>query len=383
MNARVLRVSVITAIFRWLGVEREQARFRCGNSKTHPEVAFHHLTGSDRMRALSNASFVLTMIACWLLPCGNLNLSASENISSVPVTGQPWTIRLPDKAALDMKWIPSGRFVQGSPNDEPGRAADESPQTEVTITNGFWLGTTLVTVAQWKEIMGFGVREQFARRIHDDTLYELGGKRQKLRDFMRWSGEANPTIYLANEGDDVPMYFVSWNDATDFCKRLTTIERAAGRLPVGYEYSLPTEAQWEYGCRAGTTGATYAESHSPRSLDKIAWYEKNSADGYVGPGLGPTHSGPREVSQKQPNAWGLFDMYGNVWQWCHDWYGAYPGGNVTDSAEPKSGTLRVNRGGSFGSGANSLRSAARASNPPAEASAYRGFRIALSLVMSR
>jgi formylglycine-generating enzyme required for sulfatase activity len=115
-------------------------------------------------------------------------------------------------------------------------------------------------------------------------------------------------------------------------------------------------------------------------LDGIAWYEGNSGEGYVGRGfaLADHTAGPRPVARKQPNAWGFYDMLGNIWQWCQDWYGPYAGGSATDPAGPANGTLRVNRGGSFGSSARDERSAKRAGNPPAEASAYRGFRLALS-----
>jgi formylglycine-generating enzyme len=307
----------------------------------------------------------------------------AETTGAAAVAGQALTITWPDRTTLELKWIPPGTFVRGSPDHESGRKTDEGPQARVTLSKGFWLGKTLVTVAQWKKVMGLSLREQLARRINDDTLYELGGKRQALRDLMRWSRDADPATYLANEGDELPMYFVSWNDAMEFGERLTELERAAGRLPVGYQYSLPTETQWEYACRAGTATATYAGPGTPESLDKIAWYEKNSTTGYAGRGLGPTHAGPREVGQKESNAWGLRDMCGNIWQWCRDWYGPYSAEAATDPTGPKSGTLRVNRGGSFGSGANALRSAARAANPQPEASAYRGFRIALCPVDPR
>jgi formylglycine-generating enzyme required for sulfatase activity len=295
------------------------------------------------------------------------------------VPGQSWTLPWADETGFGLAWIPPGEFTMGSPPGESGRGADESPTTHVTLTHGFWLGKNLVTIGQWKNIMGHGVREQLARHISDETLYEVEGKKQPLREFMHWSRDVDPATYLANESDDFPMYFVSWNDVQEFIKKVNERERAAGRLPAGYAYDLPTEAQWEYACRAGTTGATYAGPNTPAVLETIAWYAGNSATDYSGRRLGPTRSGPRAVGQKKPNAWGLFDMYGNIWQWCRDWYGPYPGGNVTDPTGPAKGTARVNRGGSFGSGASSERSACRAGNPPMEPSAYRGFRLALSV----
>ena len=313
---------------------------------------------------------LLLMSACATSPEGNQ--------SPGPTAGQSWPVSLSARATLDLVWIPPGTFTRGSPVDEPGRKPDESPQARVTLTRGFWLGKTFVTIGQWKSVMGLDVRGELQKAINDDTPYELGDQQQKLRDFMHWSRAADPALYLGNEDDDLPMYFVSWNEAMEFARKLTGRERAAGRLPAGYEYSLPTEAQWEYACRAGSTGATYAGPNNPAVLDQIAWYDQNSAAGYSGRRLGPTRSGPRAVAQKQPNAWGLYDMQGNIWQWCRDWYGPYPRGDVTDPIGPESGTARVNRGGSFGSGAHALRSAARAANPPPEASAYRGFRVALS-----
>src|ERR1017187_6050513 len=251
----------------------------------------------------------------------------------------------------------------GSPASEPLRKADESPQTQVTLTKGFWLGKTMITIGQWKSVTSLDVRGQLGKMLHDDTLYDLGGRQQTVRDFMRFSRDADPGKYLANQDDNLPMYFVSWNDAMEFCTKLNESERAAGRLPNGYEYNLPTEAQWEYACRAGTTDATYAGPlvvdgrHSP-TLDNIAWYGGNRTNGYTGRGFTGSGGigGPRPVAQKQPNAWGLYDMAGNIWEWCRDWYGPYRGGSLTNPAGPATGDGRVNRGGSFGSGPRDERS---------------------------
>jgi len=294
-----------------------------------------------------------------------------------PQTGNSLVLSLPGNVTAAMVWIPAGTFTMGSPANELGRRGDEGPLTQVTLTKGFWMGKTFVTIGQWKSVTGRGVREQLVQGLNDETLYDLNGQQQKLRDYMKWSKDADPSSYLGNEDDDLPMYFVSWNDAMDFCHKLNEREGAAGRLPKGYEYSLPTEAQWEYAARAGTADATYAGPNTAEALGKISWYNANVKDGYTGRAV-RNGQGPRAVAQKEANAWGLYDMYGNIWQWCRDWYGRnYPGGSVTDPTGPTTGTMRVNRGGSFGSGPGDERSARRASNPPAEESAYRGFRLAL------
>jgi endo-1,4-beta-xylanase len=280
--------------------------------------------------------------------------------------------------------------MMGSSAAEPLRKADEGPQTQVTLTKGFWLGRTPVTIGQWKSVMGLDVRAQLGRMLQDETHYDLGGRIQTRRAFMGFTHTNDPGQYLANEQDDLPMYFVSWNDAVEFCNVLNQRARANGRLPEGYEFNFPTEAQWEYACRAGTIDATYAgplvfEDRRAPVLDRIAWYSGNSPDGYTGKGfnVGGRTGGPHPVAQKEPNAWGLYDMMGNIWEWCRDWYGPYPGGAVIDPTGPATGTDRVNRGGSFGSGARDHRSANRAKNPQPEASAYRGFRLALCPIQPR
>jgi len=306
--------------------------------------------------------------------CACLLLSGA---TPAPRPGQAWNLPLPGNGRLPMAWVAPGSFTMGSPDSENGRKADEGPQTRVTLRKGYWMGRTEVTVGQWKAVTGETLRKHVEQMLRDDSLYDFGGKVQTLRAFMHFD-PADPDKIMANEDDGLPMYFVSWNDAMDFCHRLTVLERANGRLPKGYAYTLPTEAQWEYACRAGTTGPTWAGPQDvPGVLDSIAWYKGDNAPTYTGKKLGNSGAGPREAGEKNANPWGLQDMPGNLWEWCRDWYGPYPGGQVTDPDGPAAGKGRVNRGGSWGSGASDERSANRAQNPQPEKSAYRGFRLAL------
>jgi formylglycine-generating enzyme required for sulfatase activity len=239
--------------------------------------------------------------------------------------GQNHTVSLPNDLTLNLVWIAPGTFAMGSARDERDSEKDERPQTVVTITKGFWLGQTLVTQGQYQALMG-----------------------------------NSPSDFTA-AGPEAPVEQVSWGDATEFCRKLTEQERATGRLPPGYVYTLPTEAQWEYACRAGTTGPFYADD-----LSSIAWYDGNSGS--------TTHP----VGQKEPNAWGLYDMLGNVWEWCSDlWADRLPGGEVTDPTGPDTGTLRVNRGGGWGNSAAHCRCAVRHGYPPSDSNSSIGFRVAV------
>ncbi|HWA28791.1 MAG TPA: SUMF1/EgtB/PvdO family nonheme iron enzyme [Lacunisphaera sp.] len=226
---------------------------------------------------------------------------------------------------LELKFIPAGSFVLGSPDSEPHRDSSEGPQTEVTFTQGFWIGKTEVTQQQYQLLMG-----------------------------------VNPSRFKA-VGPEAPVDSLSWYAANEFCRRLNERERAAGNLPEGYTYSLPTEAQWEYACRAGTTGANFGEP------GRFAWIEKEGGK--------TTHP----VAARAPNAWGLYDMNGNVWEWCLDFYGErLPGGNVTDYAGPPTGTLHVLRGGAWNSPAKDARSATRERGEPGDTQENIGFRLALT-----
>ncbi len=309
---------------------------------------------------------------------------SQKQVDKKPITGKPWKVPLQGKTMLPMEWVAPGTFIMGSPATEAGRKPDEGPQMEVTLSKGYWMGKTEVTVGQWKALMGESLREHVIKMLNDETVYDFGGTKKILREFMNFD-KNDPGKIMANEADSLPMYFVSWDDAMEFCKKLTALEKEKKQLPEGYEYILPTEAQWEYACRAGTstsvfTGQLVVQGKNAPLLDDVAWYVGNSGINYQGKKLGNSGAGPRNAGEKKPNAWGLQDMPGGIWEWCRDWYGPYSGGKITDPPGQLTGKGRVNRGGSWGSGANDSRSANRASNPQPEKSAYRGFRIALCRV---
>jgi formylglycine-generating enzyme required for sulfatase activity len=230
-------------------------------------------------------------------------------------------------------WIAPGTFTMGSPASEQDRYDHEGPQTQVTITCGFWLGRYEVTQAEYQAVMG-----------------------------------SNPSYFTGDQNR--PVEVVSWYEATNCCATLTAQELTAGRLPAGYVYRLPTEAEWEYACRAGTTTRfSYGDDPGYSQLGNYAWYGANSGN--------QTHP----VGQKQPNPWGLYDMHGSLFEWCWDWYaGSLPGGSVTDPLGPASGSNRVLRGGGWGVNARVCRSALRAGVEPGYRCNYLGFRAALVAV---
>jgi formylglycine-generating enzyme required for sulfatase activity len=158
---------------------------------------------------------------------------------------------------------------------------------------------------------------------------------------------------------------VSWDDATNYCAHLTQQEQAAGRLPVGWVYRLPTESEREYACRAGTTTAFNFGSAIHGGMENFYdYYEYDASIGdiYVSNPAIPWLARTTTVGSNQPNAWGLYDMHGNVWEWCQDWYGSYPAGSVTDPQGPTSGSSRVIRGGSWYGYGRYCRSAYRGLN---------------------
>ena len=264
----------------------------------------------------------------------------------------PWVGIRVDKVEWNFQWIPAGTFMMGAGEKEPNDWAygySERPCRRVTMTQGFWMAETPCTQAMWMAVMG------------EDN---------------------NPAGFVDPKR---PVEQVNWEDVQAF------IERLNARV-AGLQARLPTEAEWEYACRAGTTTATYAgeldlrgENNAP-VLDRIAWYGGNSGRGFdlkeghdssEWPEKQYDHSvaGTRKVATRLSNAWGLHDMLGNVWEWCQDWYGDYDSGDAIDPTGPKVGARRVRRGGSWVNLARYVRAASRLANVPSYRSSSVGFRL--------
>ncbi|MDM8543295.1 formylglycine-generating enzyme family protein [Desulfococcaceae bacterium HSG9] len=234
-------------------------------------------------------------------------------------------IKIKNSVGMEFVAIPSGTFMMSSPKDEKGRFDDRETQHEVTLTKGFLMQTTPVTQAQWQAIM-------------DD----------------------NPS-HFKNYGDACPVENVSWDDVQQFIQRLNEREEQA-------IYRLPTEAEWEHACRAGSQ-TVYYYGNDAGQLSQYAWHDKNS----------DKHTHP--AGQLKPNSWGLYDMHGNVFEWCSDWYDDYPSESVTDPQGPLIGRLRVMRGGSWYGYDTSryCRSANRLFGPHDSRFRYVGLRLVRSL----
>jgi formylglycine-generating enzyme required for sulfatase activity len=225
---------------------------------------------------------------------------------------------------MRLRWIPAGRWLMGAPDDEQDHWEGEGPQHWVTLSRGFWLGEAPCTQEQWEAVMG-----------------------------------ENPSRF---KGADRPVEQVNWEDCQAFCRTLRQ------RVP-GLEVRLPTEAEWERACRAGTdsayndgSGCTEPTGHDP-ALERLGWFDANSG--------GETHA----VGKKPPNAWGLCDMHGNVLERCSDWFGNYVNEEQTDPTGPREGRSRVIRGGCWGDLAGLCRSASRFYDEPGSRWNNQGFRL--------
>jgi sulfatase modifying factor 1 len=233
-------------------------------------------------------SFLLT-IACLCSQCGSVKMNndrtAARSFAGL-TAGDDRSV-----LAVALKWCPAGTFLMGSPPDEPERRSDED-QVEVTLTTGFWIGKYEVTQGQWKRLMG-----------------ELPGE----------------LTQVGGNGDDFPAYNVNYSEAENFCRHLTELSHKSGDLPQGWEFRLPTEAQWEYACRAGTKTATPFGN-------KISSRQANfQGKPYNGAEEGPSLKQDAKVGSYPANPWGIHDMHGNVVEWCRDWYHTkLPGGKDPD-----------------------------------------------------
>jgi formylglycine-generating enzyme required for sulfatase activity len=236
------------------------------------------------------------------------------------------TIILDEAADMTFSFIPPGTFLMGSPPDEEGRTEDET-QHRVTLTKGYYLGAHPVTHAQWRAVMGS----------------DPDGREQ---------------------ADDHPVTNVSWEDARRFCQELKKRD--------GQPYRLPTEAEWENACRAGTTTPFF---FGPTISASQANYNGNAVYGEGKKGKNRKEVTP--VGSFKPNAWGLYDLHGNVWEWCADWCDDLPAGEQTDPKGPSRGQTRVMRGGARGHHPNYLRSAARGAVGPDYREGCIGFRVAV------
>jgi formylglycine-generating enzyme required for sulfatase activity len=238
-----------------------------------------------------------------------------------PVFGQQ-PKEITNSIGMKLVVIPAGTFIMGSPEDEVGRQGLET-QHEVTISRPYCLGIYEVTQDEYATVMG-----------------------------------TNPSSF---RGVRNPVENISWDEAVSFCKKLSEMpeEKAARR-----EYRLPTEAEWEYACRAGSDAA-YSFGDSTDPLDEHAWFGEQS-------------KGTHPVGEKKPNRWGLYDMHGNVWEWCEDWLGSYPSGAAIDPHGPAQGQVRAFRGGSWDFGAAYCRSASRLAISPSFRTSFYGLRVAFS-----
>ena len=249
--------------------------------------------------------------------------------------------RVTNSIGMELVEIPAGKFTMGSPEDEKDHHEDEA-QVRVTLTQPFGLGKTEVTQGQWKEVRGT----------------------------EPWDGQK-----YVKADKDCPATYVNWGDATEFCKKLTAIERKSGKLKADEEYRLPTEAEWEYACRAGTeTAFSFGDDES--KLGEYAWWggfdlaALTKGEVKAGGGNAAREQYAHTVGTKKPNPWGLHDMHGNVAEWCSDWRGRATG------EAPKGDSMRVIRGGGWFHDPGFCRSAGRGYGIPSFRLDYLGFRVA-------
>lgn len=243
---------------------------------------------------------------------------------------------------IKLCWCPPGQFLMGSPPDETGRRSDES-QVRVTLTQGFWIAKFEVTQAQWTRVVG---------AFPDQLPSEQFGL-----------------------GEEYPVYWVNYAAAESFCRRLSSQAVRSGALPGNWEFRLPTEAQWEYACRAATATATSFGHRLGRHQANFRGAPLNGGND------GPAHGRAMRVGNYPPNQWGVCDMHGNIFEWCRDWYHSQLPGGADPDLSGKRGTpnrdgtySRVRRGGAWTDAGETCRSAYRLRYEPERTSDHIGFR---------
>jgi formylglycine-generating enzyme required for sulfatase activity len=275
--------------------------------------------------ASAAALFLLTaaLPSCFAQTDDAAEKAAKPVSSEAIVSLRAGSFEIPDSMGIRMIRIEKGKMTMGSPADEPGRWDDEMQHT-VTVSRPFYVAETEITQEQYIPVVIPDYKPMFlSAAAYGFSLPEVHS-----------GGPFNTVSRNIIDSSKHPMEGVIWEKAVEFCDKITERERTAGRLPEGYVYRLPTEAEWEYACRAGTTGRFNAEG---------------AVNGFAvaGPNLETTK--PVKEGRK-PNAWGLYDVHGNVYEWCLDWYGPYDSGEVTDPVGPAKGEKKVARGGCYLSG---------------------------------
>jgi formylglycine-generating enzyme required for sulfatase activity len=312
----------------------------------------------------------------WILLCGAFAAcSKNDNASGVERNDDSSVVKRNDNSSVaerddSMVWVRPGTFTMGSPAEEVDRDEDETRHA-VALTKGFYMGKYQVTQGLYQAVMGANPSE-FTTPVESETST---AKRPVER--VSWYDALVFCNTLSMLSNLTPVYKINGSTDTSRWGEVPTSDNAAWDAVVMVSdangYRLPTEAEWEYACRAGTS--TPFSTGNTITADQ-ANYNGNAP--YNGNAAGENLERTTEAGIYAPNAWGLYDMHGNVWEWCWDMYGSYGSGTVTDPTGAAAGSFRVGRGGAWSNGARILRSAYRDRNSPTARSFYLGFRVVRS-----